>query len=514
MKHWKLLTCSAAFAASLAGNALADKANDTLVWSTASEVDTPDIYYQNLREVVIIAHQMCDTLMHRDPISGQYKPLLATSYKWVDNDTLEFKLREGVKFHDGSDFDAEDVAYTLNHVSKPDSGMVTRLLVDWIKNVEVVDPMTVHIHGKAPTPAAIDYLSGITPIYPAGHYDAAPEVPGAKGQTRRDWGAIKPVCTGPYKLESFEPGKTVTLVKNDDYFKDGPKKTPQIGRIVFRTISDTETQIAELVTGGIDWIWGVPSENADQLRSMGSLVVKAAPTTRISFLSLDAVGRSGKNPMQDERVRKAIFHAIDRQEIARELVGEGSEALKAMCHPEQFGCAQDIPQYAYDPKKAKELLAQAGYQDGFSIAFHAYRDRPYSEAVMNYVRAVGIKPDLQFLQWTALRPVLREGKAKMAHLTWGSQGVKDVSASVSNYFKFSADDYARDEQVRDWLEAADHEVDENKRKDFYRKALTRIAEEAYFIPLFSYARTYAFNDELDFPVTPDELAHFYLAAWK
>jgi peptide/nickel transport system substrate-binding protein len=247
---------------------------------------------------------------------------------------------------------------------------------------------------------------------------------------------------------------------------------------------------------------------------MGNLTVEAAPTTRLSFLSLDAAGRSGENPMQDVRVRQAMFHAIDRQAIATELVGEGSEVLKSMCHPVQFGCAQDVPQYEYDPEKAKALLAEAGYAEGFSIPFYAYRDRPYSEAVMNYLREVGIEADLQFLQWKALRPTIQEGDATVAHLTWGSQGVQDASASVSNYFKLSPDDYARDEEVAKLLEAADHTPDEAKRKDLYKQALTIIAEKAYFVPLFSYGRTYAFNGELDMPVTPDELAHFYLAKWK
>jgi peptide/nickel transport system substrate-binding protein len=117
----KLLLASlggAALVALAPGAAHAGKDDNTLVWATASEVDTADLYYQNLREVVIMAHQVCDTLMHRDPLSGEYTPLLAKSYEWVDDKTLDFTLRTGIKFHDGSDFDAEDVAYTLNHASK------------------------------------------------------------------------------------------------------------------------------------------------------------------------------------------------------------------------------------------------------------------------------------------------------------------------------------------------------------------------------------------------------------
>jgi peptide/nickel transport system substrate-binding protein len=494
--------------------ALAGKDTDTIVWASASEVDTTDLYYQNLREVVIMAHQMCDTLMHRDPLTAEYKPLLAESFKWVDDLTLEFTLRKGVKFHDGRDFGAADVAYTLNHAAAPDSGVVTRLVVDWIKNVEVVAPDKVRIHTKTPTPAAIDYLSGVTPIYPAGHYDKAPSVAASDGKTRRDWGAVRPVCTGPYKIKDAVAGGTVTLVRNEAYFKDGPKGQPKIGTIQFRTIADTETQVAELITGGIDWIWGVPTENAAQLGTVPNVTVKAAPTMRLSFLSLDAAGRSGDNPMKDVRVRQAIFHAIDREAIARDLVGEGAEVLRSMCYPTQFGCTTDVPQFAFDPKKAKALLAEAGYPNGFKIPFHAYRDRPYSEAVMNYLRNVGITGDMRFMQWKALRPVLQEGKAELAHISWGSQGIQDASASVSNYFKFSIDDYARDAEVKAWLEAADTTIDPGTRKDLYGKALKKIAENAYFVPIFSYGRTYAFNSALDYPVTPDELAHFYMARWK
>jgi peptide/nickel transport system substrate-binding protein len=513
-KLFLALLGGAALLAVASGTAHAGKDDDTVVWATASEVDTADLYYQNLREVVIMAHQVCDTLMHRDPLSGEYKPLLAKSYKWVDDKTLDFTLRTGIKFHDGSDFDAEDVAYTLNHVSKKENGAVTQLVVDWIDHVEVLAPDKVRIHAKAPTPAAIDYLSGISPIYPKGHYDKAPEVAAADGKKRRDWGAVVPVCTGPYKITKFVPGSSVTMVKNKDYFADSPKGKPSIGTLVYRTIPDTETQVAELMTGGVDWVWGVPSENAEQLESAPNVTVKAAPTTRLSFLSLDAAGRSGDTPLKDVRVRRAIYHAIDRKAITEQLVGKGAQILKSMCAPTQFGCTGEVPVFDYDPAKAKKLLAEAGYPDGFSIPLYAYRDRPYSEAVLGYLRAVGITADLRFMQWKALRPVVQEGKAPLAHLTWGSQGIQDASASVSNYFELSPDDYARDKEVAAWLNEADRTTDPAKRKELYAKALRRIADQAYAVPIFTYGRTYAFNSSLDYPVTPDELAHFYMAKWK
>lgn len=498
-----------------ASPAFAGKAEDTFTWTTSTEMDTPDIYYGNQREALITAYANCDSLVHRDPMTNEYQPLLATSWVWTDDKTFEIELREGVKFHDGTDFDAEDVAYTLNHVAAPDSGMKLRTIVDWIDHVEVVNPHKVIIHATTPTPAALEYLTGTAPMFPSGHYENAPEVPGADNSTRRDWGAVTPVCTGPYKLVDYQAGQSLTLVKNDNYWEGSPKGKPSIGTIVYKTIKDPETQIAELMTGGVDWIWGVPPENADMLGEMENLTVVSAPTMRMSFLALDAAGRTGAdNPMTDIRVRKAVAHAIDREALTKNLVGEGSAVQRSMCVPVQFGCETDVTQYEYDPAKSKALLAEAGYENGFDIDFYAYRDRPYSEAVLNYLREVGINGNLQFLQWRALRPLIVGDKTAMAHLTLGSNGMLDSSASTSYYFKHSSDDYARDVEVRDWLEAADTATDPEKRKELYSKALKKIADQAYNVPLFVYGRTYAFNKDLDYPVTPDEMAHFYLAKWK
>jgi peptide/nickel transport system substrate-binding protein len=495
------------------GAALAGKANDTFVWATSTEIGPPDLYYGNQREVLIIAYAQCDSLLHRDPVSNDYKPLLAETWTWLDPTTLELTLRKGVKFHDGRDFGAQDVADTLNHVARPDSGMQIRVIIDWIKDVEVVAPDRVRIHAKAPTPAALEFLSGTTPIYPRGHYESAPSVPAPDGKTRRDWGAVKPICTGPYILKDHKPGQSVTLTKNPNYFAGSPKGKPQIGTIVYRTIKDAETQVAELLTGGVDWIWGVPPENAKQLGAMPNVVVKSAATMRMSFLSLDAAGRTGDTPLKDVRVRRAIFHAIDREAIAKNLVGEGAAVQKSLCVPVQFGCTTEVPDYPYDPAKAKALLAEAGHPN-LSIPFYAYRDRPYSEAVLNYLRQAGIKPELKFLQWQALRPLIIEGKTEVAHLTFGSNGILDASASTSYYFRHSVDDYARDPEVRDWLAEADTSTDPEKRKALYAKALKKINEQAYAVPLFIYGRTYAYSEDFDFPLTQDEMAHFYMARWK
>ena len=185
-----------------------------------------------------------------------------------------------------------------------------------------------------------------------------------------------------------------------------------------------------------------------------------------------------------------------------------------MCYPTQLGCTADVKQWAYDPAKAKALLAEARYAKGLKIPYYAYRDRPYSEAVLAYLRNVGIQPDFRFIQFVALRPLVIAGKTELAHLSLGSWGMHDASASVSFYFRGGVDDHARDPQVQDWLAAADTTMDTAKRKELYAKALERINDQAYVVPLFVYGRGYAFNRALALTVTPDEIAHFYLAGWK
>ena len=155
-----------------------------------------------------------------------------------------------------------------------------------------------------------------------------------------------------------------------------------IGRIVQRTIPERNTQIAELLAGRADWMWRVPADQADQLNASGKINVVNELTYRIGYLTFDAAGTTGKNPFQDIRVRKAVAHAIDREAIVKALVQGKSEVVHAACFPSQFGCSDDVTKYKFDPALSKKLLAEAGYPDGLSVDFFAYRERDFAEAMI------------------------------------------------------------------------------------------------------------------------------------
>jgi peptide/nickel transport system substrate-binding protein len=500
----------AAMAVTTAQPAMAGKSNDTLVWATDREIAVIDPYYNNTRELVVMGHLGWDALLFRDIKTGEFKPLLATGYKWVDNLTLEFDLRKGVKFHDGSDFDADDVVYTVNHVSNKDNGVLSYKNVKWMKNAEKLGSHKVRINLHKPFPAALAFLSNVVFIMPSGHYDGAP----TKADGKKDFGTVKAVGTGPYAFVEVKAGEYVQWKKNDNYFAGSPKGAPQIGNVRFRTIKEMNTQIAELLTGGLDWIWDVPKDQAERLSAKGSVTVENAKTMRVSYLAFDVDGSSNTKVFMNKKVRMAVAHAINRESITKNLVGPASVVIPSACHPDQFGCAQDVPKWDYNPEKAKKLLAEAGYPDGFEFDIYAYRQREYTEAVIGDLAKVGIKAKLSFLQYRALRDLVWKGKTPINHMTWGSNSIPDVSAITSHFFSGGRDDPANDPEVAKAIAEGDSSTDPKQREAAYKRALTKISGELYWLPMFTYAKYYVFSKELDFKTTPDEIPRFYTAKWN
>ncbi|WP_251977211.1 ABC transporter substrate-binding protein [Salinicola avicenniae] len=484
--------------------AQANKANDTLVYASDSEPENVSPYHNNLREGVILSHLAWDTLIYRNPETNDYEPMLATEWHWVDDTTLEMTLREGVTFQNGEPFNADDVVFTFNYVVSPESKVVTRQNIDWIDHVEKIDDTHVRFHLDGPFPAALEYLSGPLPVYPDEYFQ----------EVGLETYSQQPIGTGPYRITEVIPGEGVTLERNDDYFADSPIGKPQIGKLEFKVIPDQDSRVAQLMTGQVDWIWRVPADQAEQMQSVPNITVDSGETMRVGYIALDAAERED-SPLHDLKVRRAINHAINRQGMADNLVRGGSRPLYAPCFPAQFGCeTEDVVDYDYDPEKARTLLEEAGYGDGFEVDLFAYRERDYAEAMIGDLRNVGIRANLRFMTSPALLDMQRGGKTDMSFKTWGSYSVNDVSAITSVYFGGGADDRWNDEQVQQWLQTADTSVDPAVRKENYRKALQRISEQAYWAPLFSYSTYYAYTADLNFTPYPDELPRFAEASWQ
>ena len=485
-------------------SAYADKSNDTLNIAIDRELESIDAYYNTAREGIVISRLIWDGLLYRDPVTNEYLPNLATSYEWIDSKTIQFNLRSDVNFHNGEKFDADDVVFTMNYLADPANGTKPARNSNWWSNAEKLGDYKVQLNLKAEFPAALEFLSGPIVMYPNEYY----------GEVGPEGMALNPVGTGPYMVTSVEPGKRYKFSKYAGYHSGSPKGKASIGKIVIRTIAESNTQLAELFSGGIDWIWKVKPDAAQRIQAQGNFTVKNSSTMRIGYLNFDSSGRNGENPMNDVRVRKAIAHSIDREGIVQALVQGESIVVNSLCFPTQFGCTQDVTKYDYNPEKAKELLAEAGYPNGFETPFLAYRNRDYAEAMINNLNAVGITTKFTYLKNAAFRDKVQDGGSPFNFGTWGSYSINDVSAITSHFQSGGKDDYSRVPEVMDNLKIGDTSVDSAVRKDAYKKALSRIADEVFMFPLWSYNTNYAFSQDLSFNPTPDEIPRFFTATWK
>ena len=508
MKLTRRSAIVAATSLAVAPSARAEKAADTLRIQFVDAVPNVDMYFNSQRTGLILAHQAWDMLVHRDPATFEIKPSLATEWRFAEDNSLDLKIRQGVKFHDGSPLTADDVVYTINMAANPDSKVATPSNYAWIDKAEKTGDFSVTIRMKRPTPAALEYLAMVTPIHPKAYREKV----GPEGFAKN------PVGAGPYKIVKNVQGQEVVFERFEDYWPGSPKGKPAIKTLQVRFVSDLATEVTNLLAKQADWIWNINPDQMAQINKMPHLQAVQQESMRIGYLSIDAAGRSGAdNPLTKLKVRQAIWHAVNRKEFADKLVQGGSRVPPAPCFPSQFGCdANAAVKYDYDPKKAKELLAEAGYPNGFEIEMVTYvQPTTWPAAVQNYLGAVGIKAKINQLQVAPAIQKAWRGEAPLYMGSWGSYSINDVSAIFPvMYGKDANDNYSRDPELEKLVAEGGATADKAARAKAYSAAIKIMTEKAYWLPINTYVNAYAFAKDLDFKTYPDELPRFYYAKWK
>ena len=239
-------------------------------------------------------------------------------------------------------------------------------------------------------PAATEYLAMVLPILPKAYRERV-------GSAAYD---KQPVGAGPYTITRIDGVNEIDLERFEGYYADSPKGRPAIGRLQIHEVPDVTVAQNQMINDQADWTWNLPPDAADRLGAMPDMQSTHAETMRINYLLFDAAGRTGAdNPMTALKVRQAIAYAIDRKTMARDVMGGGSRVLDAPCFPTQFGCnSAAAVRYSYDPARAKALLAEAGYPNGFSTEVVSFLLPPFESAVQGYLKAVGIDARVTHLQ--------------------------------------------------------------------------------------------------------------------
>ncbi|HTU52339.1 MAG TPA: oligopeptide/dipeptide ABC transporter ATP-binding protein [Acetobacteraceae bacterium] len=508
MKRRTFLGTAAAAAAvlpSLDRSARAQKSDDTLRITWRDAIPDVDPYRNSLRTGLIVAHHAWDTLVYRVPSTFENVPLLASEWTLTGPTTLRFTLREGVKFHNGDPFGADDVVYTFNTILTDPMVSVPSNFA-FIKGVKKLNDHQVEVEMKSIFPAAIEYFAMVLPIYPKMYREKV----GPAGYSQ------KPIGAGPYRITRVDGSSAIDMERFEGYYAASPKGRPAIKSIKITEVLDAASELTAFIGGEADWIWQYNPDEFNNLKALPSRTAVRSPSMRIGYLSIDAAGRTGKdNPLTKLKVRQAICYAVDRTAMAKDLVQGGSEPIAAPCYPNQFGCdEQAAVKYPYDPAKAKALLAAAGYPHGFDTTLVSYLLPSWNAAIQNYLKAVGINADIQQLQVGAAIQKVNSGQAPLDGGSWGSYSINDVSAILPYFFGGGPADYARDPELEKLIRQGGSVNDPKQRLTYYDAAIGRISAQAYWLPLFTFVDYYAFDQDLKFQPWPDELPRFFLSSWS
>ena len=504
------LAVVAAASVAIAQPSWAGKKNDTLVTAVQREVRNLDGLYTTSRHTLILMQNTDDGLTYVDPQTFEYKPAVAKSFKFVNDTTLDFDIREGVKFHDGSTLTADDVIYTYEWVlDKNSKSRQSKKLNRWLERVEKLGPMKVRFHMKRPYPLALRDAAVSMPLRKQGSYHAGKK-------PNPDAVALAHNGVGPYKVVKFDPGKRVILERFEDYYKDSPKGRPAIKNIIFRTIPDWGTQQAEAISGGIHWMYNVPTEIAETVGNTPRAKHVAGPSMRIGFLQMDSAGKTGKDsPFMKLEVRQAMNYAINRENIVKHLVKGNSKVIHAACHPVQFGCTADVKKYPYNLAKAKDLLKKAGYPNGFEFDFWAYRERPVAEAIVADLTKAGMRAKMRYVKGSVLGRARRSNEIQVYFGTWGSGSTADAAAIASVHWALDNDrNLSEDPDVAKHIIGGESSIDAETREAAYNQGFKLIADRALWVPLYAFTLNYVISKELDFQPPKDGLPRLFQAKWK
>ncbi|HEV7344462.1 MAG TPA: ABC transporter substrate-binding protein [Devosia sp.] len=498
----------AATALALVSPATAQTPSNVLVVGQIAEPASLDPHVSTAANDFRIAVNLYDGLVRNKPGTLEIEPALATDWT-ISEDGLEytFNLREGVTFHDGTPFNAEAVKFNFDRMLNEDHPFASTgpfplsFYFSAVENVEVVDDMTVKFTLNEPFAPFMSNLASPTGLIVS---------PAAVEQYGADYGR-NPVGTGAFKFEEWQSNTSVVASRNEDYW-DG---APPLEAVIFRPITDANTRVAEMLSGGIDVLLETPPDNVAQFRDDAAYEVVEAVGPHVWYVMLNAK----EGPFADKRVRQAVNYAVNKESLVEDVL-QGTASVSAGPIPPAFNWAynEEVDPYPYDPERARELLAEAGAEDA-SLTFLVTEGGsgmldpvPMGTAIQADLAAVGLNVDIQTYEWNTflseVNPGL-EGKADMAEMAWMTTDPDTLpfltlrTAAFPSEGGFNSSYYSNPE-VDALLDQARQATDQAERAELYKQVQEIVHEDAPWLFVANWKQNAVVTDAVeDFELQPD-----------
>jgi len=481
---------------------------DPLVVAQGVDMQTGDPHKTTLTHAVNVLANIYDTLIGRDA-SLTLKPGLALSWRAVDATTWEFKLRQGVKFHNGEPFNAQAVKFSFERMLDPKTRWPGAGALRLIKSVTVVDDATVRFTTERPWPLMPRFLGYYGAIVP----------PGYLAQNGEEALVRQPVGTGPYRFVRWVKDDRVELEANADFW--GGK--PRISRVTFRAIPSESSRLAELLAGSVHLINLVPPELFKPIQDSSRAKLVEGRSLSVYFVIANLVNIARDRPLADPRVRQALNHAIDRQAILASIMHNVGRAVATVCTEVMLGCDASISPFAYDPERARALLREAGYPNGFEFSITttsgAYPgDRDITLALADQLNRVGVRTRVNVTEYGVQLKTVQS--RQLAEDGWFTRFTDFFGLSTIIPFRafYSQGEWSLwrpgHREFDQLIEAANVARDETQMRDLSRRVQVLYKEEAPAISLFTAPNVYGMHPDLEWTPRPDLLLTMFDAGWR
>ena len=487
----------------------------TFRWSSASDIPTLDIHSQNNALGNGVHAAIYESLVYYNSKSFKIEPVLATAWKQVSPTHMQFTLREGVKFSDGSALTADDVKFSIERAMAKTSNY--HVFTQAIDRVEA-GAGSIDIHTKSPNPVLLNQLTELRIMSKAWAEKNNSTQPKDIKTKEESFAHRNAMGSGPFMVKEWQPDQRLVLVDNPNWWGHAAKAKPgNVTEIVYSPIKSEATRMAALLSGQVDLVLDPTPQDLQRVQSNSALKVVTGPENRTIFFGMDqhrdelpGSNIKGKNPLKDQRVRQALYQAIDINAIHKVVMRGLSQNTGTLIAPQVNGWTKKADQrYPYSVEAAQKLLADAGYKDGFEVDFACPNNRYIADericqAVAAMWAKVGVKAKLRTLPLVTYFPMIQRNEASIYMLGWGvptfdalyslQSLVRTVGAGGDGNYNVGR--YSNP-QMDALIERIKVETDAKRRNELIEQALILEHKDVSHLPLHNQAIPWAMKKNID-----------------